>query len=220
LSLGCGITADEHEPSRVIELDIDAKYDTVHKNDGISIFDVTEPSSPRYAMMQLAEHDGIDMDEDGEYVEIDITSDTFRANTVLKASDYMLRYRQEASCVSAMVQVQMLDDLPLLDVAALASVWPHGNFRSRKQADSFGPAQKPTPVANRVGSLTAASMRAVIEQTVQDDPSKLELLAKAEQIPGFTKALRAHLHANMERPRPRTQEMSPGRFKSILASLL
>lgn len=198
LSLGCGITADEHEPSRVIELDIDAKYDTVHNNDGISIFDVTEPGSPRYAMMQLTEHDGIDVDEDGEYVEIDTTSDAFRANTILNASDYMLRYKEELSGDSATVQVQMLDDLPLLDVAALASVWPHGNFRSRKQADSSGLAEKTAPVANPVGSLTAASMRAVIERTVQGDLSNLELLAEAEQVPGFTKALREHLHANPE----------------------
>jgi hypothetical protein len=198
LSLGCGITADEHEPSRVIELDVDAKYDTVHNNDGISIFDVTEPSNPRYAMMQLTEHDGIDMDEDGEYVEIETTSDAFRANTILNASDYMLRYKEELSGVSAMVQVQMLDDLPLLDVAALASVWPHGNFRSRKQADTSGPTGKSAPAANPVGSLTAASMRAVIERTMQGDPSNLELLAEAEQVPGFTKALREHLHVNPE----------------------
>jgi hypothetical protein len=198
LSLGCGIIADEHEPSRVIELDIDAKFDTVHNNDGISIFDVTEPSNPRYAMMQLTEHDGIDMDEDGEYVEIDTTSEAFRANTILNASDYMLRYKEELSRVSAMVQVQMLDNLPLLDVAALASVWPHGKFRPRKQSDGSGAAEKPAPGAKPVGSLTAASMRAVIERTVQGDPSNLDLLAEAEQVAGFTEALRAHLHANPE----------------------
>jgi hypothetical protein len=198
LSLGCGITADEHEASRVIELDIDAKFDTVHNNDGISIFDVTEPSDPRYAMMQLTEHDGIDMDEEGEYVEIDTTSDAFRANTILNASDYMLRYKEELSSVSAMVHVQMLDNLPLLDVAALDSVWPHGKFRPRKQVDSSGVAEESPPVANSVGSLTAASMRAVIERTVQGDPSNLDLLAEAEQVPGFTKALREHLHANPE----------------------
>lgn len=92
-------------------------------------------------MMQLTEHDGIDMDEEGEYVEIDTTSDAFRANTILNASDYMLRYKEELSSVSAMVHVQMLDNLPLLDVAALDSVWPHGKFRPRKQVDSSGVAE-------------------------------------------------------------------------------
>lgn len=45
-------------------------------------------------------------------------------------------------------------------------------------------------------SLTAASMRTVIERTVQGDPSDVELLAEAEQVPGFTESLRAYLLAN------------------------
>ena len=47
------------------EISIDAKYDTVHNDDGISVFDVTEPGNPRYAMIQVTEHDGIEMGEDG-----------------------------------------------------------------------------------------------------------------------------------------------------------
>jgi hypothetical protein len=174
------------------EISIDAKYDTVHNDDGISVFDVTEPGSPRYAMIQLTEHDGIEMGEDGEYVEIDTTSDAFRANTILNASDYLLRYSRGTSDAS-----QTLDDLPQLDVAALTSVWPHGKFRARKSKNAFESAEEAKSATNPVKSLTVASMRTVIERTVQGDPSDIiELLAEAEQVPGFTEALRAHLHAN------------------------
>lgn len=148
------------------ELDIDAKYDTVHNDDGISVFDVTLPGHPRYAMMQLDGHDGTEMDANGEYIEIDTTSDAFKPNTVLNASDYLLRYQQESSGTSDLTPARMLNDLPQLDVAALASVWPHGKFRARKDASGSDIAGKQETLANPVESLTAASMRAVIERTV------------------------------------------------------
>jgi hypothetical protein len=173
------------------EISIDAKYDTVHNDDGISVFDVTEPGSPRYAMIQLTEHDGIEMGEDGEYVEIDTTSDAFRANTILNASDYLLRHSRGTSDAS-----QTLDNLPQLDVAALTSVWPHGKFRARKSEDASDSAGKAKSPTNPVKSLTAASMRIVIERAAQGDPSDIELLTEAEQVSGFVESLRAYLHAN------------------------
>lgn len=39
-------------------------------------------------------------------------------------------------------------------------------------------------------------MCAVIERTVQCDPLDVEMLAEAEQVPAFTKSLRAQFHAN------------------------
>jgi len=173
------------------EISIDAKYDTVHNDDGISVFDVTEPGNPRYAMMQLRKHDGIEMGEDGEYVEINTTSDAYRAKTILNASDYLLRYSRGTSDAS-----QALDNLPQLDVAALTSVWPHGKFRARKSKNAFDSAEEAKSPTNPVKSLTVASMRTVIERTVKGDPSDVELLAEAEQVPGFTESLRAYLHAN------------------------
>jgi hypothetical protein len=41
-------------------------------------------------------------------------------------------------------------------------------------------------------------MRAVIERTVLGNLSNADLLAEAEQVPGFTESLRAHLRANPE----------------------
>lgn len=108
----------------VHELTVDAKFDTVHNHDGISIFDVTEPSNPKYAMMQLdKDHDFEDeLDEDGESItELDTTSDAFKPNTVLNASDYLFRYRRESSNDSDKTRARMLDNLPQLDVGALTS---------------------------------------------------------------------------------------------------
>lgn len=106
------------------ELSIDEKFDTVHNDDGISVFDVTEPGNPKYAMIQLPGHDGIEMGVDGEYVEVDTTPDALKPFTLLNASENLRRYRQGTSSTPP----QALDSLPQLDVAALTSVWPHGKF--------------------------------------------------------------------------------------------
>lgn len=60
------------------ELSIDAKFDTVHNDDGISVFDVSEPGNPESAMIRLTGHDGIEMGADDEYVEVDTTPDAFK----------------------------------------------------------------------------------------------------------------------------------------------
>ena len=63
------------------------------------------------------------MGADGEYVEVGTTSDAFRRNTTLIASEYPLRCRQGTSAAFP----QALGNLAQLDVAALTSVWPNGN---------------------------------------------------------------------------------------------
>jgi hypothetical protein len=192
LSLGCGTNPDGPGAGMIHELSIDAKFDTVHNDDGISVFDVTEPGNPKYAMMRLTGHDGIEMGADGEYVEIDTTPHAFKPFTILNASEYLLRYGQSTSGSSP----QALDSLPQLDVAALTSVWPHGSFRGRKNGNVSNSAEEAQSSTNSVKSLTAASMRAVIERTVHGDPSDIEVLAETEQVPAFTESLRAHLHSN------------------------
>ena len=143
-------------------------------------------------MTQLTEHDGIEMGAGGEYVEVDTTSDAFRRNTILIASEYPLRYRQGTSAASP----QALSNLPQLDVAALTRVWPHGKFQGRKSGNGSNSVEEAKTLTNRVNSLTAASMCAVIERTVQCNPSDVEMLAEAEQVPAFTKSLRAQFYAN------------------------
>ena len=143
LSLGCGADPDGPGAAVIHELSTDAEFDTVHEIDDIFVFDLTESDNPKYAIIQLTEHDGIRMGTGGEYVEVDTKSDAFRRNTTLKASKYLLCYRQDTSAASP----QALDSLPQLDVAAFTSVWPHGNFRGRKSgngSDGAEDAKSPT----------------------------------------------------------------------------
>lgn len=202
LTLGCCIKPDRQDdyiPSRITDFSIDAKYDGVDNNDGISVFDVTVPDKPKYAMIHLTKYEdfGDEWDEDGKNItELDTTSDAFEPNMVLNASYYLLRYWRESSNDSDKTRARMLDNLPQIDVAALNSAWPHGDFRARKHSNDTADAEKEDSPTNLVQSLTAASMRAVVERIVQGDPSNIELLAEAEQIPGFTKSLRAHLIAH------------------------
>jgi hypothetical protein len=106
LSLGCGITPTDCNPSKVIELDIDTTLDNIHNNDGISNFDVTVPGNPKYAMMRLTEFEDCESDDDGEAVGIDTTSDVLKPNTILNASDYLLWYRRETPDDLAMTRTQ------------------------------------------------------------------------------------------------------------------
>ena len=138
MSLGCGITPNEHSPSKVIELDIDSTLDNIDNNDGISIFDVTVPGDPKYAMMQLSEFEDYEVDDGGEIIDFDTSSDGLQPDTILNASDYLLWYRHDAADDLAMTRTQELDALPQLDAAALASVWHDRKFRDRKTASDIG----------------------------------------------------------------------------------
>lgn len=204
LSLGCDVTPNEHQISHVHELDIDAKYDEVDNNDGISVFDVTVPGEPRYALMQLSDYEEYVEDEDegvnggiDQLGQLDSTPDAFKANTILNASDYMLRYRERGALgASTMAQIQTLDALPQVDVAAFTSAWPHGKFRPRKDTNGSDSTAESKSLSKPANSLTETSMRTVIERAVQGDLSNVKLLAEAEQVPGFTESLRTYLRAD------------------------
>lgn len=176
-------------------------------------------------MIELPGHDGIEMGVDGEYVEVDTTPDALEPFTIPNASVYLRRYRQGTFSTPP----QALDSLPQLDVAALTSVWPHGKFRGRMSGNRTGSVDAANSATGPVKSLTAVSMRAVTERTVHGDPSDIEVLAEAEQVPAFTESLRAHLHANPEIVQgkkfqytfgPRIQKRCRGRLELFLASLL
>ena len=102
------------------------------------------------------------MDVNGEYVEIDTTSDAFKPFTILNASEYLLRYTQSTSIASPRAS----DSLPQLDVAVLTSVWPHAKFRGRKSGNGSSSAEEAKSPTNPAKSLTSTSMRMVIERTV------------------------------------------------------
>lgn len=62
---------------------IDVTYDGGDNNDGIAIFDVTEPGSPRYALLFPPN--------------TDMRSEEVHEDTILNASEYMLAYQGEES---------------------------------------------------------------------------------------------------------------------------
>jgi len=210
LSLGCGINPPGQRPSRINELDIDIEYNAFQNDDRISVFDVTVPGKSRYAMMQLSKYKDYGPDSDDEIAEIDTASGVFDANTVLNSSKYLLRYTRDSSGDLAINQAKMLDDLPQVDVAALASAWPHGDFQICQNARDSNSTAKVTSPRKSVESLTAASMRTLIERTMQGDVFDADLLAEADQVQGFRDSLCAHLHAHPEIVQGKSSVALPG----------
>jgi hypothetical protein len=159
-------------------LNINTQYDAVDNDDGISVFDVTIPGHPRYAMIRLAEHEN-------EYGD---------SNKILNASDYMLRYTKDATFFEFTAQIQALDDLPQVDVAALKSAWPQSDFQPRLSTSLQDNITYAGCRVHTLNTLTESSMRTVIEKGSQSDLPEIEWLTEAEQVPGFTKSLGAYLH--------------------------
>jgi hypothetical protein len=63
---GSNISPNVHRRPTSFELSIDAQYDNIDNDDGISVFDVTVPDRPRYAMIQLTESAYEVEDENGD----------------------------------------------------------------------------------------------------------------------------------------------------------
>jgi hypothetical protein len=155
------------------------QYDAVDNDDGISVFDVTVPGHPRYVMIQLAEHEN-------EYG---------YSNKILNARDYMLRYRKDAPFSDFTAQIQALDDLLQVDVAALESAWPQSDFQPRLSTSLQENITYAGLQVNTLNTLTESSMRSVIEKGLQGDIPEVEWFAEAEQVSGFTKSLSVYLHS-------------------------
>lgn len=168
-------------------------YDGGDNNDGISIFDVTEPSSPRYAMLFPPDADA-SLDEDEEDLE----------DTILTASGYMRRYQHGEAAINLddHPQVHALDSLPLLHIESLKSAWPHGNFQERvgiqfntsKIVDDHNHAGEDAAVAKPATSLRKSALDTVIKRAFDSDG--VSWLEDAEQLQGFTEHLRAYLYAH------------------------
>jgi hypothetical protein len=104
--LGSSVTPNEHGRSSGFEMTIDTQYGDVANDDGISVFDVTVPGQPRYAMIQLTDHEVYYEDDDED------ENDDDDMNKILNASDYMHRYRKDFPGPDSAALIQGLDNLP------------------------------------------------------------------------------------------------------------
>lgn len=201
LSLGCCVKLNGHATSSIHEMDIDNKYDEVDNNDGISVFDVTVPSFPKYAMIQLTDYEEQyreDENEDDAVAAVDSMTSALKAGTILNASDYMLRYRNDDADHAAASQIQELDALPQVDVASLRSAWPYGSFQPRESTTNTGDDIADAASVGKKITLTESSMLAVMENAMQGDLPDIKWLTEAEPVPGFTKSLRTYIYAHPE----------------------
>lgn len=96
----------------------------------------------------------------------------FEPGKISNASDYMLLYKLlYKNSDNYAPQVQALDSLPLLDAAALNSVWPMSNFWAKPADEAHSPVDMETLSLGSMRSLRDASMRTVMEKGIESDPS-------------------------------------------------
>ncbi|KAK4497070.1 hypothetical protein PRZ48_011519 [Zasmidium cellare] len=156
-------------------------------NDGITVFDITDPSNPRYAFVSLPES------SHGHFV---------RRMTPMDATKYLKLYRRQAEDEQDHITpedeaiTKEVASFPLIDAATLQSAWPTLKFHERlsgmlkrsKPADS-----KHGGSSIETGSLRGKTMREVITKGVECDPSELSWIEEASNLPDFMPTLRRTL---------------------------
>lgn len=128
-----------------------------------------------------------DEDGDSEFM-------VFEPGMVSNASEYMLRYKDSHPDTSDFPQVQALDLLPVLSVAAFNNVWPRGKFWTKPAHDSNSAATINSRSLGNTRSLKEVSMRTVMEKGMKSDAADDSWLLEAEQLPAFTEEFRAYLY--------------------------
>lgn len=114
----------------------------------------------------------------------------------MSASEYMDIYQEEIRDKDLLAELlQEVESFPLIDAATLHSAWPELEFHDndRHTADA------PDEVTNQeIGSLRGRTMREVIMQGPDSDPSDLSWFEEATQLPDFIRMVRETLLAQPE----------------------
>ena len=196
LAIGASVH-EENDYSHCMEVaPLGASYNVFENDDGISIYDISDPSNSRYAFMFLFDdyerNEGDESDEDDE-------REYYVANTVLDARAYLNTYytANEQAEYDAVKLVAEFDSISVIDAAALESAWPGNSFTTRPINDDEGAASVPgtgaasistaisAPLHPAALSLRNTTMSNVISKACESATEDLEWIAEAEQLPDF-----------------------------------
>jgi len=156
-------------------------------DDGVSVFDITVPGKPRYAILKACSRN---YDVDGA-----VQLDTNGCN-ILDARTYVKFHYNENELVrsNTMGLLAETDGLPLIEVAALQSLRPDARFGmmpGREHNEDVDVPQLPaTP------SFEEQKISALIALAMQSDPSDESWTSRADQFPDFAGTVLAELSAH------------------------
>ncbi|PPJ55683.1 hypothetical protein CBER1_05877 [Cercospora berteroae] len=201
--------------SRVHLLPITTSLKDCDNNDGFSVFDITDPESPRYCFVLGEDSEPMNYG-DTEYVQ---------SMSPIGPREYLACYnaekqddseddeegaddeesRWDSRVTSAYIGleanplVREMRDYALIDVGALVETWPNENFPSphagsgASRSEEDGVTRGNDPVSQH--SLREKAMSSVIAQAMEDEEGELAWLADAEQLSTFPDVALKHLKA-------------------------
>ena len=205
LQVGTSLNEKNSYASNVIHLEINTAYNGGDNNDGISVFDITDPANPRYGLLFLHETTPYNSareveDEDAKHEEPNYTPGL----EILDPETYVKTYgslcRQDSHTITE------CQALPKLTVGSLRSAWPDVSWSSEcdETHNDVPPKSKP---------LKESSLSRVLDAAFESNQTDCSWLDQAEDIPGFIPALEARLseHPSLIR-RPQRRCCSVGFF--------
>ena len=174
--------------ARLFQLDLDC--DDTANDDGISVFDITNPSQPRYGFVLLRGERDQEIDEEVEDTDAD---PPYRRRKIINAKTYLCTYYPTEKERLKMDVNDILADLakrPLISAAALEDIWPDKDWRGGESN-----ALSCEATATSRTSLKEKALAKAVDEAFAGSKEHNGWLWSAEQVPGFSSAVLARLHA-------------------------
>lgn len=185
--------------SRDALLPLNTQCKDVDNNDGISLYDITNPSDARYGFVffEDGEQAGTHHDEDGEDgSDLESATDATRipGMSVIDASTYLSAYysSEQQEAMKAADLLARFDVIPLISITALQDLWPRENWKSTRSS---------TPcfdIAEDRPTLKKSTLARVVDEAIGSTEKDSAWLVEAEKLPGFLPAVFARLRSEPE----------------------
>lgn len=190
LLIGASLHEEYNYSSKVQLLPMEVSYSGWQNDDGISIYDITDPVNPRYGFVFLEERyeAGADEDEDGM---ID-NQGLLPAKAIIDAPTYLGGYyaRDDLKGLDVDELLAAFDDYSLITVAALESLWPGAGWSTTVQDGSIAP-----ETAGTRSTLKDNALARTVDEAFNSTTEDLDWLSDAERLPDFLPAILLKLQA-------------------------
>ncbi|KAL9103723.1 MAG: hypothetical protein Q9163_001273 [Psora crenata] len=169
-------------------------YDEGDNNNGITIFDISEPSDVRYCFVDFH---GMESDR----------SQPVQLMTPLSAQTYLAAY-YELDDPKFTELIQQFKDRTLIDVNALADTWPHGDWQESEietgsnSHTALDVAEFRVSETSNPTSLRAQSLDQLVQSVVNGEEIDPEVLSSAISLRDFHVSVRDKLYKEAENLEP------------------
>jgi len=162
-------------------------FDKGDNNDGVTIFDISQPDTTKYCFVKF----GFFVDEEGEgegdLEDIDIDM------TPIRGAEYLATYYKKSAWTEDMKQLaESLDKFPLVSSTTLNEAWPRPNWISRIDR-GLQPAEnyEQAVIETTRKPLASIAMENSIERILDHED---DLLSLVEELPIFQPSLKEYLY--------------------------